>query len=358
MPDVYSKWMRFHATKLVLSDDSVSWTVIDADGVPVDTVEEFLAWRSLRSSPLTVRRYAFALAAFFDFLADANVEWERVTLRVMASFVTELRDNGARAASTVNTTLSGVVAFYEFEVRHGCDVASQLTEWRQIVARRHKQFLAGLASGTRVRRSALTLPEPVRRPATVTLDQFGQLLDACSTLRDRFLLSLLHATGMRVGQALGLWHRDMRTWDGVIDIVPRDGNVNGARAKTSETHTVFVTSEIGRLYSDYVADECDGIEGPFVFVCLHGRSRGRPWSYAGVDRVVRTLRARTGIDLRLHALRHTHATDLLRGGVPIEIASKRLTHSSVATTADVYAHLDDDDVATAMRAYWSRRGVK
>ena len=352
---VYSSAMRFRAARLVLSDGGVSWTVVGHDGVPIDAAEEFLAWRSLRSSPLTVRRYAYALAAFFDFLGRTGAAWEQVTLPVMAGFVSEQRAGGDRAPSTVNTTVAGVVAFYEFQIRHGCDVASQLAVWRQVAARRFKPLLAGLVRGNRQRMSPLALAEPKHRPRIVTSAEFAALLDACSTSRDRFLLSLLHATGMRIGQALGLWHRDMRTWEGALEIVPREANPNGARAKTREVHTVHVPIEIGRLYSDYVADECADIDSEFVFVSLHGRNRGRPWSYRGVDRMVRTLRARTGIDIRLHALRHTHATDLLRAGVPIEIASKRLTHTSVSTTADIYAHLDDEDIASQMRSYWSRR---
>ena len=59
-----------------------------------------------------------------------------------------------------------------------------------------------------------------------------------------------------------------------------------------------------------------------------------------------TLEARLlfGIEFSAHMLRHSRATELIRGGVPIEIVSKLLTHRSVTTTSDAYVHLDVEDL--------------
>lgn len=52
--------------------------------------------------------------------------------------------------------------------------------------------------------------------------------------------------------------------------------------------------------------------------------------------------------LRLHDLRHTHATTLLRAGVPVHTVSKRLGHKNVTMTLGTYADaIPDDDVATS-----------
>jgi len=53
-------------------------------------------------------------------------------------------------------------------------------------------------------------------------------------------------------------------------------------------------------------------------------------------RLVRRLDVPT---IRLHDLRHTHATLLLQAGVPIKVISERLGHSTIAMTMDVYAHV-------------------
>ncbi len=49
-------------------------------------------------------------------------------------------------------------------------------------------------------------------PKTVTPAQVQLLLDACERRRDRFLVALLYDTGLRIGQALGLRHDDVRSW--------------------------------------------------------------------------------------------------------------------------------------------------
>ena len=74
---------------------------------------------------------------------------------------------------------------------------------------------------------------------------------ACEHLRDRFFVSLLAETGMRVGQALGLRHSDFVSHRREVHIVPRDDNQNGARAKTIDRATLPVSTGLVRLYSAY-----------------------------------------------------------------------------------------------------------
>jgi len=82
-----------------------------------------------------------------------------------------------------------------------------------------------------------------------------------------------------------------------------------------------------------------------VFVTLWNGLAGTPMTYWAVMSLVKRLRRRTGIDFHPHLFRHTHATALLRAGVRLEVVSELLTHVSVQTTADIYAHLDADDLA-------------
>jgi integrase/recombinase XerD len=58
--------------------------------------------------------------------------------------------------------------------------------------------------------------------------------------------------------------------------------------------------------------------------------------------------ARTGITFTVHMLRHTHATELIRRGVPIEVVARLLTHRSSTTISQTYIHLDAADVREAL----------
>jgi len=64
------------------------------------------------------------------------------------------------------------------------------------------------------------------------------------------------------------------------------------------------------------------------------------------------LRAATGPSatkhtIRLHDVRHSHATLMLAGGVPVEVISKRLGHSRISTTMDLYVHPSDEQQRSA-----------
>ncbi len=66
---------------------------------------------------------------------------------------------------------------------------------------------------------------------------------------------------------------------------------------------------------------------------------GGPWWPSVFGRSFRSLKARAGLDVRFHDLRHTHASQLLRQGVHPKVVSERLGHASISITMDIYSHL-------------------
>ncbi len=67
---------------------------------------------------------------------------------------------------------------------------------------------------------------------------------------------------------------------------------------------------------------------------------GRPWPPDSFSSAFKELVARCGMPtLRLHDLRHTHATQLLRQGINVKVVSERIGHSTTAFTMDTYAHV-------------------
>ena len=187
-----------------------------------------------------------------------------------------------------------------------------------------------------------------RVPRTLEAEQVVAILAGCERLRDRFVLALLAETGIRVGQALGLRHADFVSRDKELRIVPRADNANGARAKVGATVAVPVSTPLVRLYSDYMHTDYGDLDSDYVFVNLWGGRRGRPLSYATVNKLIARIRTRTGIEFTAHMLRHTHATDLVRRGVPIEVVARLLTHRSSRTTSETYVHLGVGDIRAAL----------
>lgn len=347
--------------RLVMPDGGGrSWTVTGDDGLPVEAAESYLTYLwGIERSPNTVRAYATTLKFWFEFCSRRGIGWETAGVEDVARFVADLRapaDNvivltcGAarRSPATVNRHLGALFGFYEYQARSGVALAAGLVAWRRSSRGGYKPFLHHVTKGRPVRTRPISLPVPRRPPATLTAEEIATLVAACGRLRDRLLLAVLAESGMRIGQALGLRHGDIDSPAREIRIVPRDDNANDARAKCRLPESIPVTASLIRLYSEYLFCEYGDVDCDYVFVNLWAGRRGHPLRYQAVASLVARLRERTGIDFHLHMLRHSHASDLIRRGVPIEIVSKRLTHASVTTTSQFYLHLSAADVAAGL----------
>lgn len=340
-----------------------SWTVIGGDLRPVGPVDRYLVWlSSIERAPTTVRAYAHDLKTFWEFIDAREIEWEEISLEQLGAFTGWLRqpaDNvvvlatgrPARAASTVNRILTAVFGLYEFHARHGVQVARVLVDERRLGRGSFKPFLHGIAPAT-PRGRVGRLRQERRLPQTLSVDQVAAILAAQTRLRDRFLFALLAGTGMRIGQALGLRHSDMGSQERRIEIVPREDNANDARGKRGHGW-VPITSELVRLHADYMHEEYSELDSDYVFVNLWAGRIGHAMRYSSVDEIVRRTRRQVGFHFTAHMLRHTYATTVRRGGVPVEIISKLLTHRSVQTTSDNYLHASPED----LRAELERAGV-
>jgi integrase/recombinase XerD len=349
--------------RVVMPSGVESATVLRGGSV-VEPIERFLAHlTAIERSPNTVKAYAHDLRDYFEFLEHHGLQWDQVVLEDLGRFVAWLRlPGGARdgrvamlpwvdpnlAAATVNRKLSALASFYEFHQRHGVELGELLIRWRP--GRRGgswQPFLAHLGARPERHRS-IGLKAERKPPRELSQAEMITLIDACDRLRDKFLLTLLRSTGLRIGEALGLRHEDIDPRRGLIVVRPRR-NANRARAKTW-SREVPVDAGLFRLYSDYLHEEYGPLDCDYVFVNLWGEPAGHPMSYASVDRLVRRLRTRTGITFSVHLFRHSYATGLLRRGVRPEIAQRLLGHSSISVTTDTYGHLDVEDARRALVA--------
>lgn len=347
---------------------SVSWTVLGVDGAPLEPVESYLAYlAALERSPNTQRAYATSLKLWFEFLGRLERGWAEVDVDDVARFVSWLRapaDNvvvleggdAVRSPATVNRHLAAVFGLYEHHARHGVDVAAGLVAWRRVGRGSYKPLLHHVTKGRPVRTRPVKLRVVGRAPQTLRPDEVVAVLAAPPRARDRFLLALLAETGMRIGQALGLRHSDFVSRAREVRIVPRPDNANGARAKLRQPAVIPVTAGLVRAYSDYMFGEYGEIDSDYVFVNLWSGRRGAPMTYSAVHDLVGRVRAATGVEFTLHMLRHTHATELVRSGVAIEVVARLLTHQSSTTTSQTYVHLDADDVREALQraGVWER----
>jgi site-specific recombinase XerD len=90
--------------------------------------------------------------------------------------------------------------------------------------------------------------------------------------------------------------------------------------------------------------------GP-LFCIIDGRTRGRPWSGAAVRSELRRLALRAGVRRRFapQQLRHAHALELAREGVPLNIIQRQLGHTNLGTTSIYLEGIDPEEILTAVR---------
>jgi integrase/recombinase XerD len=344
-----------------------SWTVLGDDDVPVGPIERYLAYLTdIERSPNTVKAYAHDLKDYWLFLSFRGLDWREVRLEDIGEYVAWLRlppasRDGVVAvlpsveahvgASTINRKLSALAAFYSYQARHGVDVGELLTTWQVSGPRRGgwKPFLHHVSKGEPQARRAIAVKAPTKLPRVLTVDEVQTILDACTRLRDRFLFALLHDSGVRVGEALGLRHEDVAAAEREIRIVARV-NANRARSKSQRQCGIPVSAGLIRLHGDYMYDEYGDLDSDYVFVNLFAEPIGQALAYPAVYDLVLRLRRRTGIDFDPHWFRHGAATRMLRDGVPIEVVSAVLGHASVTTTTSIYGHLTVEDARKALQA--------
>jgi site-specific recombinase XerD len=344
-----------------------SWTVLGDDDVPVVPVDRFLAYLTgIGRSPNTVKAYAHDLKDYWCFLGFRGLDWREARLEDIGEFVVWLQLPPAGrsgevavlpsvaaqvSASTVNRKLAAVSAFYAHQARSGTGAGDLLAVWRTGGRGGWKPFLHHVSKSEPYRGRAIALKAPKKLPRVLAAGEMQAILDACTRLRDRFFFAVLHETGCRAGEVLGLRHEDIAAAECEIAIVPRE-NANGARAK-SGGRTVPVGPDLIRLYADYLHEEYGSIDSDMVFVNIWAEPKGHAWSYQAAYDLVLRLRARTGIAFDPHWCRHSAATRWLRDGVSIEVVSTLLGHSSVTTTSAIYGHLTAEDARAALeKAGW------
>jgi len=188
----------------------------------------------------------------------------------------------------------------------------------------------------------------------------------------------LAVTGMRRGECLGLRVRDLHLDASPPHIEVRqtvtlvDGEIRVAdRTKTDEPREVRLDEETVELLREHLwerarsrvagVDELNARRATlapdaFVFPAKDGGPMNPEWFSREFRRAIeRVNRPDIGLGLRprrLHDLRHLHATEMLRLGVPLADVAERLGHSEARTTLDVYGHPTDDAEDVAM-ARWS-----
>jgi integrase/recombinase XerD len=167
-----------------------------------------------------------------------------------------------------------------------------------------------------------------RYPAEpLTAAEVDALLRGCSGraptgIRNRALIAVMYRAGLRIAEALALRPADVNLADGTVRVL---------HGKGDKSRTVGLDAGAMAVVARWMDRRREfGFRNGPLFCTL----AGGPLSDRYVRDMLKRLAARAGLEKRVHphGLRHTHAAELVREGVPMNVIRDQLGHSSLAVT--------------------------
>jgi site-specific recombinase XerD len=159
--------------------------------------------------------------------------------------------------------------------------------------------------------------------------------------RLRAMIVVLWRAGLRIHEALALTEHDLDA---------RRGSLLVRHGKGGRRREVGMDDWGWEQLRPWLDVRAELSVGP-LFCIIDGPTRGRPWSGAAVRGEFRRLAAEAGVRRRFapHQLRHAHALELAREGVPLNIIQRQLGHASLGTTSIYLQGIDPEEIITAVR---------
>jgi integrase/recombinase XerD len=290
----------------------------------VERFSEFLAVERGAAAP-TREAYGRDVERFVTYArARGAAAPPDVTPRLLRAYVYHLKDLGLAAAS-IRRSVSAVRTYFRFLLAEG-HVVSDPTDRLETP----KRWLT--------LPDVLTVDEVLRLLAAPTLDE-------PLAFRDRALLELAYAAGLRVSEWITLAVRDVLLEDSLVRVFGKGGKERLVPIGRSAVAAVAV-------YLRELRPRLERGSGRGVLLL---NARGVPLTRMGAWRILRKHVTAAGITKHVtpHTLRHSFATHLLEGGADLRAVQEMLGHADISTT-QIYTHVDREYLRTVHRQYHPR----
>lgn len=260
----------------------------------------------------TVTSYKRDIEKYLTFLTEKKItQLDEVSRFEILDFLQTLRQSGA-ADNSIIRMVSSLRKFHQYLKRES------------IVSDDPMQLID-------TPKKASTLPKAISPQAV------EQLLEAPDTttplgVRDRTILELMYATGLRISELVNLKLSDMHLTMGFIQTMGK-----------GEKERIIPLGEIASQWLDHYLDgarvylqDQSAETSEYVFL----NSRGKGLSRQGIWKKVKQLALEAGIDQNVtpHTLRHSFATHLLENGADLRMVQELLGHADISTT-QIYTHI-------------------
>ena len=263
-----------------------------------------------RRSLLTRECYRLEIRRFLDFLEAQQKPLEGVDAVFLTAYLSMRRNNDKIDPRTAAKAVSALRSFFRFAM--------------------DEKFVKD--------NPAFLLENPRRKtrlPEVMDMEVIEELLDKIDTgtplgMRDRCLFELIYSAGLRISEAAGLNIKD-------VDI---SGGIAKVRGKGNKERITLFGTEAAEKLTEYLREARPKLAGKVnkTRALFIGRT-GKRLSRKGIWKNYAKLAAIAGTSSRLHTLRHSFATELLKGGADLRTVQELLGHADLSTT-QIYTHVD------------------
>jgi len=271
----------------------------------------------------TLAAYRNDLVQFVDYLAEkfgeSDADWHDVTKQTIISYILEMKDR-EYASSTVARKVAAIKSFFHF-----------LTSEDMV-----EDDPTALLDSPKVKK---------RLPVTLSYDEVTRLLavpdqeESSKAMRDKALLELLYATGMRVTEIVSLDLEDVNLASATVRV--RRGK--GGKERIIPIHNRAVQA----LESYQTRGRLQLLKDPSERA-LFLNHRGQRLTRQGLWLIIKYYVREAGITTEVtpHTLRHSFATHLLNGKADLRHVQELLGHANISTT-QIYTHISNERLRIA-----------
>lgn len=279
-----------------------------------DILNEFLFFLSVEKglSKNTIDSYRSDIVKFLGFCIEENVDgFDKVDKNILEKFLNKLSYEKISATSQARY-ISSLRSFYSF-------LLSQ-----EIINNNPVEKIE---------------PPKIRRnlPDFLTIDEVLKILESvptetCLGIRDKAILEVLYACGLRVSELINLKQRDIFFDEGFVRIWGKGSKERIVPIGKSALNWIKTYQKKCRPI--LVANQINSTDILFL------NSNGGKLSRMGVWKIIRKYATLVGLEGKVHPhiFRHSFATHLLEGGADIRVVQEMLGHSDISTT-QIYTHL-------------------
>jgi integrase/recombinase XerC len=257
---------------------------------------------------------------FFQFLKLKKIaDFREVDKQVLRDYLSWLTDFGIDKSSMARK-ISAIRSFYRFLLREGI---------------LEKSPIPVNASGRKGERSALSPKLDKKLPVFLTEKEVNQLIEIPvlskpEGKRDRALLELLYASGMRVSEIWGL----------NLDNIDQENREIRVTGKGNKERIVLMGIPAASALSDYLSSARNQLAGDRQDDAIFLNKQGRRLSMRGIQKLLKRYATVAGLEKNVHphVLRHTFATHMLDGGADLRVVQELLGHADLSST-QIYTHV-------------------